>query len=187
MTAEWLTAWATLGTFVVIAASAAAALIQLRHMRSSNQITVLTEIRETLESAEFQDAVHYTSYEFPAHFEDPATRARMLHRQAFSNEFSRVRMVGNFFETIGAFVRTGILDRDLACDLWHVTVSRNWNAMEPFITNIRSQTGDMDLFENFEYLAALSARWARQHPHGHYPSNTERMPQSAIWPETNSE
>ena len=183
MSAEWVTAWATLGTFIVIAASADAALEQLRHMRSGNQLTVLTEVRETLESADFQDALHFVAYDLPALFDDEQARARMLDRQTFGSEFNRIRTVGNFFETMGAFVRTKILDRDLACDLWHVTILRQWHAMSPFVTNIRLKTGDDDLFENFEYLAVLCTRWVARHPHGHYPSGTERMPAAEIWPE----
>lgn len=40
MSAEWVTAIATAGTFVVIAASAIAALLQIRHMRSGNAISL---------------------------------------------------------------------------------------------------------------------------------------------------
>jgi hypothetical protein len=54
MSAEWVTAIGTIGTFVVIAASAVAALVQLRHMRGSNQIAALNELRETMESESFQ-------------------------------------------------------------------------------------------------------------------------------------
>ena len=43
MSAEWFTAIGTLGTFVVITVSAIAALMQLRHMRGSNQIIALNE------------------------------------------------------------------------------------------------------------------------------------------------
>jgi hypothetical protein len=53
MSAEWVTAIGTIGTFVVIAASAVAALVQLRHMRGSNQIAALNELRETMESESF--------------------------------------------------------------------------------------------------------------------------------------
>ena len=184
MTAEWVTAWAALGTFVVIAASAGAALIQLRHMRGSNQITVLTEVRETLESPEFQEAVRYVLYDFARAYEYPNERAKMLDHVRLSTDYSQVRMVGNFFETVGSFARNGILDRDLACDLWHVVVMRNWDAMMPLITNTRLVTGNCDLFENFEYLAVLCTRWVARHPRGDYPTKMERMPASDLWPET---
>ncbi len=56
MTAEWLTAAGTLGTFIVIAVSAVAAFIQLRHVRGGNQIMALSEVRKQMESPEFRRA-----------------------------------------------------------------------------------------------------------------------------------
>lgn len=56
MTAEWVTAFAKAGTFLVIAASTIAALLRLRHMRSVNQIAAYNECRETMESADFRTA-----------------------------------------------------------------------------------------------------------------------------------
>ena len=46
MSTELVNTFATLGTFVVIAATAIAAIVQLRHMRGSNQIVALNELRE---------------------------------------------------------------------------------------------------------------------------------------------
>jgi hypothetical protein len=46
MSTELLNSIATLGTFVVIAATALAALVQLRHMRGSNQIAALSDLYE---------------------------------------------------------------------------------------------------------------------------------------------
>jgi hypothetical protein len=48
-----LEAWSTvasLGTFLVVAATALAALVQLRHLRSSNQIAAITGMIDTLDS-----------------------------------------------------------------------------------------------------------------------------------------
>src|SRR5437868_1592391 len=116
MSPEWLTAIGTIGTFVVIAASAAAALFQLRHMRGSNQILALTEVRETIESANFQAAELFIS-SLTKRFDDPAVREGLL-APFFPLEFQPVRYVANFFETFGAFVKNGIIDQSLACDLW---------------------------------------------------------------------
>ena len=71
MSAEWVTAIATLGTFIVIAASAVAALMQLRHMRGSNQIVALTECRETMESETFQNAREFVLMVLPELLKDP--------------------------------------------------------------------------------------------------------------------
>ncbi|MBV8282486.1 MAG: hypothetical protein JO347_10555, partial [Candidatus Eremiobacteraeota bacterium] len=45
MSLELWSTIAAVGTFVVITATAIAAVIQLRHMRSSNQITILNDFR----------------------------------------------------------------------------------------------------------------------------------------------
>ena len=73
MSPEWLTAIGTLGTFVVIAASAVAALMQLRHMRAGNQIVALNEARETIESPAFQETLLFTR-ELPQRLTDPEVR-----------------------------------------------------------------------------------------------------------------
>ena len=57
MSRELVNTFATLGTFVVIAATAIAAIVQLRHMRGSNQIVALNELREARETPEFQAAL----------------------------------------------------------------------------------------------------------------------------------
>jgi Tfp pilus assembly protein PilE len=50
---ELITTLASIGTLLVIAATAFAAFVQLRHLSGSNSITALTESREVLESTEF--------------------------------------------------------------------------------------------------------------------------------------
>src|ERR671925_3502 len=98
MSPEWLTAVGTIGTFLVIAASAIAALIQLRHMRGNNQIVALTECRETLESPEFREAQRFVSYELPKRLEDPVERRRIAQPQSqFEGEYRAIDTVANFF------------------------------------------------------------------------------------------
>jgi uncharacterized protein DUF4760 len=187
MTAEWVTAIATAGTFVVIAASAVAALVQLRHMRGSNQIVALTEIRETLESAEFEAAMKYIHRELPRRLQDPDVRKRLLEQGSSTDEFIPIRVVCNFFESFGAFVKRGIIDRDIACDLYGPPVLVNWEILAPFIFNKRTASNNPSLFENFEYLAAISTAWNERHPNGAYPKHAMRMPQPEYWPELKAE
>jgi hypothetical protein len=63
MTLEfWFTA-AFVGTFFVITATAAAALIQLRHMRGNNQIAAAMAIHQVIEGDEFFRAFRSISLE----------------------------------------------------------------------------------------------------------------------------
>jgi len=111
MTAEWVTAISSLATFIVIAATAAAALIQLRHMRNSNQITVINEILRKMDSPDFREKLDFVWTELPSKFEEAPFRRRML--DVDSDESRRAREVGNFFDgAVAPLVKHGMVDRD---------------------------------------------------------------------------
>jgi hypothetical protein len=173
MSPEWVTAIATAGTFIVIAASAVAALLQLRHTRGSNQIVALTECRETLESQEFQDARQFLAHHVPELMQDPQMHLKLREDPYFPLELRPAGYVANFFESMGAFVRFNIIDRRIACDLWCSVVVSCWKAMLP-ITRIRRET-DSGVWENFEYLAVLSQDFMDRNPSS-YPRGVRRMP-----------
>ncbi len=172
MSPEWVTALATLGTFAVITASAIAALLQLRHMRGSNQIVALTECRETLESEKFQDARQFVSTVLPMLLKDPEI-LKKLESAYFPSELRPASNVANFFESMGAFVRFNIIDRTIACDLWCGVVLASWEGLLP-ITRIRRRY-DPGIWENFEYLATLSKEFIERFPTS-YPRSMPRMP-----------
>jgi len=171
-----LEAWSTvasLGTFVVIAATAIAALLQLRHARSSNQITAVTEMRETLESKRFGQARRFVVEQVPKLLADPAERNK-LREEILPSEFDAVRDVANFYETMGAFVKLGVVDKALVCDLWDGVVFKTWKQLEPIIM-IRRKVGDRGLWANFEYLAVICEESLSKTNGDHYPRGIRRM------------
>ena len=174
MNAEWVTAVGTVGTFAVILASAVAALLQLRHMRGSNQIVALTECRETLESPAFREAQHFVSYELPNRLKDPqeARKAAVL---PFQGEYQALGTIANFFESMGVFVKHRIIDREIGCDLWAYVVLRNWEALLPVTTYVRRELHNEALWENFEYLANMCRRYIER-DRSAYPRKIPRMP-----------
>lgn len=176
MSAEWVTAIGTLGTLVVIAASAIAALIQLRHMRSSNQIAAFTEFRETMESDKFQTAEAFVSFELPKHLKDPVERTRAT-TVPFSGEYAAISTVANVFESLGGLIKNGVIDRNVACDVFAHMVIRNWEALLPLTTHLRRALDNPALWENFEYLTLLSKRFQAKYPDGAYPSGEPRLPE----------
>jgi hypothetical protein len=163
---------ATFATFIVIAASATAALLQLHHTRGSNQIIALTECRETLESEEFQNARQFVMTVLPELMKDPAIH-RKLEQRYFPNELRPANNVANFFESMGAFVRFNIIDRTIACDLWCGVVLSCWEGLLP-VTRIRRHL-DPGIWENFEYFAVLSKEFSERFPTT-YPRGMPRMP-----------
>ena len=140
---------ASLGTFVVITATAIAALVQLRHARSANQIAAVTEIRETLESEKFTRARRFVAEEGPKLIADPEGR-RKLAGEILPPE---IRDVGNFFEVMGAFVKFGIIDQALVRDLWDGLVYTTWKQLEP-VAMMRRQRF-RGTWASFEYLAVI--------------------------------
>ena len=128
MSPEWLTAIGTLGTFVVIAASAVAALMQLRHMGRGNQIAAFDELRQTMESADFRKALNFVLHDLSAHFSESNQAATVdeISRNGLRGEFDAVRLVANMGESMGLFVRTGMVDKSIACQLWASIVARSW-------------------------------------------------------------
>jgi len=173
LSAEWVTALATAGTFIVIAASAIAALMQLRHMRSSNQIQAYNECRETLDQPEFRLALEFIFNELPAHLNDPDLIEKM--RNGLPGKMGAVRMVGNLFESMGLFVRKGIMDREIACELWSSIALRSWEALAPLITVLRREV-DPGIWDNFEYMAAISRDFNSVSPTAPFPPGLRRMP-----------
>jgi hypothetical protein len=176
MTLETWSTIASIGTFVVIATTAIAALVQLRHMRSSNQIAILTTVYETLESDHFAAARRYLTTELPPLLESDAGLALLAGPPPMAAETAPIREVANFFENVGAFVKNGMIDKRIACDLWAGVVLQAWSATEPVVL-IRRARGPSPtaLWENFEYLAVLSEQFTRSHPEGAYPKSVPRM------------
>jgi hypothetical protein len=181
MSAEWVTAISTAGTFVVIAASAVAALVQLRHMRTSNQLAVLNEIRHSMERPEFRRAFQFVTHELEAHTANPDCRKRLL--EMSGPEAEMVRDVGNFFDGVAAqVVKHGMVDPELACDWWYSYVVRAWEALATFTASRRAMLG-YDMWEDFEYLALLCKRFRARYPRGTYPHGEEHLALPEPWPE----
>lgn len=173
ISAEWVTAIATAGTFIVIATSAIAALMQLRHMRSSNQINAYNECRETMDQPAFREALDFIFNELPSHFDDPDFLEKMRH--GLPGRLGAVRMVGNLFESMGLFVHLGIMDKDIACELWASIALRSWAALSPMMPLVRREL-DPGIWDYFEYMASISRDFIEHSPVARFPSNVKRMP-----------
>lgn len=173
MTAEQLTAFASVGTFVVIAATSIAAVIQLRHMRGGNQLAALNHIQEAYESESFKAAQRYLSQDFPALVSEPEYR-RKLYQLPAPPDIAQLSVVGNHYETMATLVKNRILDATVICDLFAGPTLLAWNALLPVIAARRHVYGPL-VWENFEYLAVLAQDWFKRHPRGAYPSGLRRM------------
>ena len=174
MPAEWVTAIATVFTAIVIGASALAALLQIRHLRTGNQISAYNECRETMEGSEFREALAFIRNEIPERLADPETVA-LIAGSALRNEYAGIRLVANLFESMGLFVKTGMMDERIACELWSGIVLASWNNLRPLTAELRRRHGP-GVWINFEYMAMLSENFIEHFPGGGYPATARRMP-----------
>ncbi len=184
MSLELVNTLATFGTFFVIAATAIAAIVQLRHARSSNHIAALNELRETMETPDFQAAQYFVTTELSVKLQDPAFRYQYVERLARTDQtrplFAMVRATANFYESMGLLVKTGLVDKNLVLEIWCNVVVQSWEQLEPIVAIARRTMGDA-LWENFEYLTVLSEDWMGAHPKGTYPANVRRIDLKDEW------
>jgi len=184
MSLESLNTLATLGTFVVIAATAVAALIQLRHARSSNQIAALTQLRDAFQSREFSEANGLVLTRLEELLKNPVFRYQLKNRSARTDEFipaiTSINLIGNYFEDMGALMVAGLLDTKLVNTIYSSDITQSWQRLEPVVAIQRREGGDA-LWENFEYAAMLAFRWIDAHPNGAYPPDAPRLPIRDEW------
>ena len=174
MSLELISTLAAVGTFVVIATTAVAALIQLRHLPASNPLQAMLAITDTWDGPDVSRAMHYVRSELPA-------RRKLADYQAslFTNRHDRSlhpeMLVLDVWEQIGTLVKYKLILVRPLLDIAGGAISDQWDELAPTIALLRPRTGP-SLFENFEYLAVLSKEWKKAHPDGVYPPGIERLP-----------
>jgi hypothetical protein len=190
MSFEFVNAFATLGTFLVIAATAIAAIVQLRHARTSNQIAALNELREMMEQSEFRVAQQFVITELPSKLLDPAFRYQISAVSARTGEnqalIAKLRTIGNYYEGMGVLVKSGLVDPELALDMWSDNIRMAWERLSPVAAIDRRSGGDSS-WENFEYVTVLAQDWIAAHPNGTYPSGVRRIVLKDQWLETDKQ
>jgi hypothetical protein len=174
MSLELLSTIAAVGTFVVIAATAIAAIAQLRHLRSSNQISAIGGVQEVIESAEFEAARRFIQNDLPRFMKEPHF-AKRAEKRVLDDELAPLQLIGNVFESLGIFCKYGIIDKAVACDLFSGPILSTWTALVPFLAIRRRSLDAPALWENFEFLAVLCEDFEMRHPDGAYPKWARRM------------
>jgi hypothetical protein len=181
---ELLNTLATMGTFLVIAATAVAAIIQLRHLRSSNQIVALNELRATHDKPDFIEAQRFLLVQLEDALADPVFRRQIGNRAERTSEaqadIAKIEMLGNFYEVMGMLVKTGLIDKRTLLEIWSELAVIAWEKLEP-VTAILRRNAEPGIWENFEYLVVVSQDWLAVHPQGTYPAGVRRLAVKDNW------
>jgi hypothetical protein len=173
MAPEEITALASLGTFVVIAVTAIAAVIQLRHNRAANQLAGVLEYIKLWETEAIQQANVFIQGELEEKLRDPVYR-RELFQQSVGRTGHPELIVADWCEQAGSYIKYGLIAPEQFLDLAGAYVGSMWQALKEVVA-IRRAVGGRAMYENFEYLAVLQQRWESTHRAGNYPRNFPRL------------
>jgi hypothetical protein len=174
-----LEAWSTaaaVGTFVVIAATAIAAIIQLRHLRLGNQLSGLLATFGILQDPSLRDLINFVRHDLHQEMRDESFRSTLLEIPIDRSKHPELYLC-DIYQHIGSFVRSGLIDEDIYLQTEWYNVRLYWNLLADVVRTAR--TNRPYLFENFEYLAARAERWIERHPEGDYPAGERRMPEAS--------
>lgn len=160
-------------TLMVIAATAAAAMVQLRHLRASNQLSALLEILDQWNQPTLQAA--YTNFHQNIHAKlaDPAY-LKILRTGSPDRGSNPELLVFDLWEQVGTYCKHGLVDENILLDITSAQVCNAWKRAWPVIEVIREFNG-ISACENFEYLAVRAELFMRRHPNGTYPPEMPRF------------
>lgn len=173
MSADSIGIAVSVATLIVIGAASVAALVQLRHLRTSNHLSAMLEILNQWNLPAVQAALSALR-RIPEKMKDPAY-VRVLNAPGSVDRVDYPEFLAlDLWEQIGTYVKRGLIDESILFDITSAQILNAWKLAEPIISIVRARTG-LSAFENFEYLAVRATLWNRRYPNGTYPANMSRM------------
>ena len=180
MSLEMLSAIGSVGALFVLGAAAFAAIVQLRHMRTNNQLQAILSLGRDFHEERMQDAFAFVQTELHAAMTDPAYRAELAKRGFVDSRRHPEMEVCNWFDQAGMLVKGGFVDEYVFFEAYAKLVDYCWTTLSPVIAVLRRERGPTQ-YESFEYLAVRARLWRTGHPGGTYPRGTPRAPLEDTW------
>jgi len=181
MSQESLSTAAAIGTFIVITATAIAAVVQLGHLRAQNQLTGLLTVLARVEDPQFNAWVDAAREVIRTHMSDPHFR-RSVMNGTFDRNNNPWLNLGNSYDWVGSLVKHKLIPEEALLDVYSSRVIQAWSIVEDLIPLMRKRGGPA-IWENFEYLVVRARAWNVQNPHGAYPKGVPRLQIDVTWPE----
>lgn len=187
-----LTAVASFATAIIIAATAVAAIIQLRHMRAGNAIEAILSFRSMIEDEEHRRAMRLLrTGDLDRAMHDPDFRRylyrRMMQRpnpdvpQSYSDLNECAITIANCFELIGGMIRNKVTPPDIFLPNYWWMVVGTWERVNTWIAAMRQYSGSDGMYVDFEFLTVISREWGKKHPDS-YARGYPRAPIGKAYP-----
>lgn len=180
MSAEYLSAYAAIGTFIVIAITAIAAVVQLRHIRGANQLTGLLHLTQAWGGEDVQAANRFIHAELPVRLREPQYRAELMAPNPDRRAHKEL-LVADILEQTGSYIKYGMIDGQQFLDITGGYVRHMWGCLKPVVAMRRVAMNSASLYENFEYLAVLEQDFTAKHGGDNYPRGVRRLMKETEW------
>lgn len=175
MPVELLTTLASVGTFVVITATAIAALLQVRQIRRANQVAGLQDVFDMVMNPAVREIINYVRHDLELKMQDETFRSGLRMTPVDRRDHPELYLC-DMYNHVGSFVRSGLIDESIYLQTEWYNVTLYWNLLRDTIAQVRQP--NPYVFENFEWLAARAQKWQKAHPNGDYPAGEPRMLQT---------
>src|SRR5215469_7154234 len=132
MTWESISGAAAVVTTIVIAATAVAAIVQIRQLKLATQLEGFLALHREYSSPEMYLAREYVANQLPNRLRDEAYRRDLVTGAAFSAAHPEL-VIGNFWEKVGTLVSTGLLAPNLYLETGAYRVIEAWDQLAEVI------------------------------------------------------
>lgn len=166
MSLEIINTAAAVGTFLVIATTAIAAVIQLRHLRASNQLQGLLSALARIEDDDFNSWFTITQEQLAGHLSDPAFR-RAFAEGRYDRNAPWIKLA-NSYDAVGNLIKNRLLPEDAFLDNACYRIITAWEMLLDLTAVVRRRAGPA-VWQNFEFVYVRAQRWMEAHPDGNYP------------------
>jgi len=180
MTLDVLGAIASIITALVVGATAIAALVQLRHIRASNELTAFTEAFELWYSKAVQNGLAFLRRDYAERMRDASFRAELDSATPVDHEKHPEMYVLDYFDNIGVMVALGMLREAVILLPASQVIVELWEILNPAIAIMRRKRGQQ-LWVSFEYLVLRAKRWMERYPEGYRIPGWSRLPNPDFW------
>ncbi len=180
MTPEHWNVVISVATLAVLLAAAIAALVQLGHIRASNELNTFSEAFELWYSAPVQLGLAFINRELSAKMQEPEFRRELETAGPVDRSRHPELHVIDFIDNFAIYIVVGKMREDMIMHAAAQLIEHFWRILGPTIAIMRRKRGQQ-LYVSFEYLAYRASLWNARYPNGYTPQGFTRLPNPDVW------
>lgn len=131
---------------------------QIEHLRRATQLDGTLAVFDEISLPEFQAAYRFVMTEFEDRMQDERFHADSMLVAPDPDVHPEV-IIMRHMERIGTLVKSDLLEEEVLLDFAGLVVRATWSKLKPLALEQRLDSGENELWENFEFLAMRAARF----------------------------